>query len=130
MLQFNPFSTNVPLIYPAKTSEKLRFSDALRENGLKEKPTFLLWLRIFSFLLVINYLLFDFFTKFGGISAKSITITKNSLLSELLDMTIHKQVNVHDKHISETSNFSAKCFWKFLEFNKLNLSCIGYCKFL
>ena len=38
----NPFSTNVPLLYPLKTSENLRFSDVFRgyrsralvENGL------------------------------------------------------------------------------------------------
>ena len=41
---FNPFSTNVPLLYPLKTSENRRFSDAFRgyrsetsiENGLNE----------------------------------------------------------------------------------------------
>ena len=27
---FNPFSTNVPLLYPLKTSENLRFSDVFR----------------------------------------------------------------------------------------------------
>ena len=40
---FNPFSTNVPLLYPLKTSENLRFSDVFRgyrsgtlvENELK-----------------------------------------------------------------------------------------------
>ena len=40
---FNPFSTNVPLLYPPQTSENLRFSDVFRgyrsgtlvENGLK-----------------------------------------------------------------------------------------------
>ena len=40
---FNPFSTNVPLLYPLKVSENHRFSDAFRgyrtgtlvENGLK-----------------------------------------------------------------------------------------------
>ena len=40
---FNPFSTNVPLLYPLKASENLWFSDAFRgyrsgtlvENGLK-----------------------------------------------------------------------------------------------
>ena len=39
---FNPFSTNVPLLYPLKTSENIRFSDVFRgyrsgtlvENGL------------------------------------------------------------------------------------------------
>ena len=39
---FNPFLTNVPLLYPLKTSENLRFSDDFRgyrrgtlvENGL------------------------------------------------------------------------------------------------
>ena len=42
MYCINPFSTNVPLVYPLKTSEKLRFSDVFRgytsgtlvENGL------------------------------------------------------------------------------------------------
>ena len=37
---FNPFSTNVPLLYPLKTSENRRFFDVfsgkLLENGLKE----------------------------------------------------------------------------------------------
>ena len=40
---FNPFATNVPLLYPLKTSENLWFSDvfggckigALAENGLR-----------------------------------------------------------------------------------------------
>ena len=40
---FNPFSSNVPLLYPLKTSENLRFSDIFRgyrigtllENGLR-----------------------------------------------------------------------------------------------
>ena len=32
----------------------------------------------------------------------------NCLLSKLLDMTVHRQVNVHHKHINIASNFSAK----------------------
>ena len=31
LLFFNPFSTNVRLIYPLKTLENLRFSDVFRE---------------------------------------------------------------------------------------------------
>ena len=30
-MSFNPFSTNVPLLYPRKISENLRFSDVFRE---------------------------------------------------------------------------------------------------
>ena len=91
----------------------------------KRKPKFLLWLATFSFSFAIYYLFFDFFTKNGGISAKSITITKNSLLSELLDMTVNRQVNAHHRHISVASNFSAKLCKTRFEINNLNLSCIG-----
>ena len=42
-MSINPFSTNVPLLYPLKTSENLRFSDVFRgyrsgtlvKNGLR-----------------------------------------------------------------------------------------------
>ena len=93
--------------------------------SLKEKPKFLLWLATFSFSFVINYLLFGFFTNHGGISAELITMAKDSLLSELLDMTVHRQINVHEKYISIASNFSAKLCETLFEINKLNLSCIG-----
>ena len=95
----------------------------------KRKAKFLLWLATFSFSFAINYLFFDFFTNHGGINAESITITKNSLLSELLDMTVHRQVNVHHKHISLASNFSVKLCETLFEFNKLNLSCVGWLSF-
>ena len=96
----------------------------------KRKPTFLLWLATFSFSFVINYLFFDFFTNHGGISAKSITITKNSPISELLDRTVQRQVNAHHKHINVASNFSVKLCKARFKINKLNVFCIGYCKFL
>ena len=96
----------------------------------KRKAKFLLWLATFSFSFVINYLFFDFFTNHGGINAESITITKNSLLSELLDMTVHRQVNAHHKHISLASNFAAKLCKTRFKINKLNIYCIRYCKFL
>ena len=54
-----------------------------------------------SHLSLITYSLI-FFTNHGDISADSITVTKNSLLSELADMTVQDmtvQVNVHHKHI-------------------------------
>ena len=73
----------------------------------------------------MNHLLFDFFTNHGSISVESITITKNSLLGELLDMTVHKQDNVHHKHISIARNFSAELCETLFEINKPNLSCIG-----
>ena len=92
---------------------------------LKRKPKFLLWLATFSFSFVINYLFFDFFTNHGGISAKLITITKHSLISELPDMTMQRQVNAHHKHISVASNFSAKLCKTRFKINKLNISCIG-----
>ena len=66
-----------------------------------------------------------FFTNHSGNSAESITATKNSLDSELLDITVHRQVNVHHKPISADSNFPAKLCEKLFEINKLNLSCIG-----
>ena len=45
LAKFNPFSTNVSLLYPLKTLEKRRFSDVLRgyrsgtlvENGLSKE---------------------------------------------------------------------------------------------
>ena len=83
------------------------------------------WLATFSFSFVINYLFFDFFTNHRSISAESITTTKKSLLSELLDMTMHRQVNAHHKHISVASNSSAKLCKTRFEINKPNLSCIG-----
>ena len=70
------------------------------------------------------------FTNHDGISAESITIAKSSLISELLDMTVHRQVNVHHKHISVGSIFFGKLCETLFEINKLNPSCIGQCKFL
>ena len=92
---------------------------------------------LLSFFNVLRYTVY-FFSNYGCISVVSITITKNSLFSELLfffihsellDMTVHVQVNAHHKHTSLASNFSAKLCKTHFEINKLNLSCIGYCKF-
>ena len=69
-------------------------------------------------------------------SAELIVITKNSLLNELLDMTVHKEVNVCHKRISVARKtlifayFSAKLCQTLFEINKLNLPLIGWCKFL
>ena len=68
---------------------------------------------------------FNFFTNHSGNSAESITVTKNSLVSELLDVTVHGQVNVHHKPINAGSNFPAKVCETLFEVKKLNLSCIG-----
>ena len=63
-----------------------------------------------------------FLTNHGGISAESITVTKNSLLSELLDMTFQRQVNVHHKHIGAASIFLRNCEKRF--FKLANLICL------
>ena len=55
-IHMNPFLTNVPLLYPLKTSENLRFSDDFRgyrggtlvENGLKTECKFFEKLVLFS----------------------------------------------------------------------------------
>ena len=84
-------------------------------SSSKEKQKILLWLATFSF--VINYLFFDFFYQPWRY--------QNSLLSKLLDMAVHRQVNVHHKYISIGSNFSAKLCETRFKINKFNLSCIG-----
>ena len=73
--------------------------------------------------IICFYFFFEFSTNHGGISAELI-ITKNSLLNELPDMTVHREVNVRHKRIV-IARFQTLC-----EINKLNLPCIGWCKFL
>ena len=71
-----------------------------------------------------------FFTSHSGISAKLITITNTSLLNELLDMTMHREVNIRHKHINLAKKtlifeyFSAKFCHMLFEMNKLILSCL------
>ena len=86
--------------------------------------------------IICFYFFFEFFTNHGGISAELIIITKSSLLNELPDMTAHREVNVRHKHSIVARKtiivayFSAKLCLTLFEINKLNLPCIGWCKFL
>ena len=89
-------------------------------------------------LLRINcfYFFFEFSTNPGRISAELMIVTKNSLLNELLGMMVHREVNVHHKHIIVAGKglifayFSVKLCQMFFGINKLNLPGIGWCKFL
>ena len=86
-----------------------------------------------QFRIKTNYLFFDFFTNHGGITVELMTITKTTL-----GMTVqHKRgVNVRHRHISVASKalvfeyFSVKLYQKLFKTNKLNLSRIGWYKFL
>ena len=63
--QLIPFSTNVPLLYPLKTSEDLRFSDVFRgyrsgtlaENGLNNSLKILVFQRFFTVLILMQNIL-------------------------------------------------------------------------
>ena len=86
--------------------------------------------------IICFYFSFELFTNHGGISAELIKITKNTLLNELPDMNVHREVNVSHKRISVVRKalifayFSAKLCQTYYEINKFNLPCIGWCKFL
>ena len=64
-----------------------------------------------------------------------ITVTKTSLLNELLNMTMHRDINVHHEHISIArktlifKGFSLKLYQRLSETKKINLSCTGCYKF-
>ena len=79
-----------------------------------------------SHLSLITYFFF-FFTNHGGIRAELITITKTSLLNELLHKTVQEEVKVRYEHISVARKqlifeyFSVKLCQMFFEINKLNL---------
>ena len=81
------------------------------------------------------YFFFEFSTNHGGISAELI-ITKNGLLKELPDMTVHREVNVRHKRIIIARKtlilayFLWNCPKRFLILTNFNLPCIGWCKFL
>ena len=104
----------------------VKFWETNYKNALQQvlcKLWFICYLSSYSFVKTCfrNYV----FTNHGGISAESITIAKSSLISEPLDMTVHRQVNVHHKHISVGSKFFAKLYETLFEINKPNPSCIG-----
>ena len=86
--------------------------------------------------IICFYFFFEFSTNHGGISAELIIITRNSLLNGLPDMTTHREVNVRHTRIIVARKilifayFSAKLCQTLCEINKLNLPCIGWCKFL
>ena len=86
--------------------------------------------------IICFYFFFEFFTNHGGISAELIIITKNILLNELQEMTVHREVNVCHKRISVARKtlifvyLSTKLCQTLFKINKLNLLCIGWCKFL
>ena len=50
--------------------------------------------------IICFYFFSEFFTSYGGISAELIITTKNSLINQLSDMTMHREVNVCYKGIS------------------------------
>ena len=95
----------------------------------------LLWLKRNLLKIICFYFFFEFSANHGGISAELI-ITKNSLLNEFPDMAVHREVNVRHKRIivdRKTLIFayvSAKLCQTLFEINKLNVPCIGWCKFL
>ena len=86
--------------------------------------------------IICCYFFFEFCTNHGGMSAELTIITKNSLLNGLLDMMVHREVNVRHKHIIVARKtlilayFSAKLCKTLIGINELNLPCIGWCKFL
>ena len=84
----NPFSTNVPLLHPLKTSVTLRFSDVFRgyrsrilvKNGLMEnytscavKYTNFFWRQTYS-LRGLCFFYFDFISFFANLKNKMIVI--------------------------------------------------------
>ena len=78
--------------------------------------------------IICFYFFFEFFTNHGGISVELIIITKNSLLNELPDMNVHREVNVRHKRTSVPRNhwvlhiFLRNCAKRFMKLT--NLICL------
>ena len=121
-------SLNMKIVVPSfevktKSNKILNFVFQFIKNtkwnfGYKDWVTLL-------FPLVINHLLFNFFTNHGGTSVELITVTKTNLLYEFLDMIVRRQVMPHN-YISIARKtlifeyFSAKLCQMFFEINNLN----------